>query len=59
MDYKEITEIMEKAKAKVIQKADYNATFADYANKVFNQGVTAMFQQAVFEVAMAFREKEG
>lgn len=59
MDYFEIEKILEDTKEKLIKPVDDSSLMMDYVNKVFNQGVTAMFQQSIFEIMMAIREKEG
>ena len=59
MDYFEIEKIMESVKEKLIEPADDSSIMMDYAHKLYNQGVTAMFQQSIFEIMMAIREKEG
>lgn len=56
MDYFEISKLLEEAKDEILEPVDNSSVIADWTHKIFNQGVSLMFNTALLKVAK--REQE-
>ena len=61
MDYFEISKILEETRDELLEPVDNSSVIADWTHKLFNQGVSLMFNTALVKIAKRVQEtmKEG